>query len=174
MRIVAWATLSMGIALALCIYTMPHYAAPATVAIYLFAVEGLRYLWQQRHAGEQAFVVAVCLTVVASSLARQTGSAAINTAFAFRDARQSVAQQLESQPGKQLVLVSYDLQRHYPGNELVHNGADFNSQEILWARSKGEDKDRELCQAYSDRTFWNVKTDDVNVSLTPLDLCKHP
>jgi hypothetical protein len=174
LRIVVFAALSMAIGLALCIYTMPHYAAPATLAVYLFAAEGLRHLWQQRHAGERAFVLAVCLTVVVSSLTRQTGSTAINAVFAFRDARGLVAQQLKNQPGKQLVLVSYDLQRHYPGNELVHNGADFNSEKILWARSKRDDNDRELCQAYPDRTFWSVKTDDVNLSLDPLDLCKHP
>ncbi|MGA3055558.1 MAG: hypothetical protein ABSD63_15215 [Candidatus Korobacteraceae bacterium] len=174
MRIAVSAALAMALALALCIYTMAHYAAPATVVVYLFAVEGLRYLWQQRHAGERAFVLAVCLTVVVSSLTRQTGGTAMNAVFTFRDARKWVAQQLETQPGKQLVLVSYGLQRHYPGNELVHNAADFNSEKILWARSKGEDNDRELCLAYSDRTFWNVNTDDVNVSLTPLNLCQHP
>ena len=174
MRIAVSAALAMALALALCIYTMAHYAAPATVVVYLFAVEGLRYLWQQRDAGERAFVLAVCLTVVVSSLTRQTGSTAMNAVFTFRDARKWVARQLDTQPGKQLVLVSYDLQRHYPGNELVHNGADFNSEKILWARSKGRDNDRELCQTYSDRTFWSVNTDDVNVSLTPLDLCKHP
>jgi hypothetical protein len=174
LRIVVLAALSTAIALALCIYTMPHYAAPATVAVYIFAVAGLQYLWEQQKDGERAFVIAVCLTVVAVSLSRQTGGTAMNAAFAFRDARKWVAQQLDNQPGKQLVLVAYDLQQHYPGNELVHNGADFNSEKILWARSKGEDKDRELCQAYSDRTFWSVKTDDVNLSLTPLDLCQHP
>jgi hypothetical protein len=174
LRIAVFAALSMTIGLALCIYTMPHYAAPATLAVYLFAAEGLRYLWQQRHAGERVFVLAVCLTVVVSSLTRQTGSTAMNAVFAFRDARKLVARQLKNQPGKQLVLVSYDLQRHYPGNELVHNGADFNSEDILWARSKGADNDRELCQAYPERTFWSVKTDDVNLSLDPLDLCNHP
>jgi hypothetical protein len=174
LRIVVLAALSTAIALALCIYTLPHYAAPATVAVYIFAVAGLHYLWQQQKDGERAFVIAVCLTVVAVSLSRQTGGTAMNAFFTFRDARKLVAQQLTNQPGKQLVLVSYDLQQHYPGNELVHNGADFNSEKILWARSKGEDNDRELCQAYSDRTFWSVQTDDVNLSLTPLDLCKHP
>jgi hypothetical protein len=174
LRIVVLAALSTAIALALCIYTLPHYAAPATVAVYIFAVAGLHYLWQQQKDGERAFVIAVCLTVVAVSVSRQTGGTAMNAFFTFRDARKSVAQQLKNQPGKQLVLVSYDLQQHYPGNELVHNGADFNSETILWARSKGEDNDRELCQAYSDRTFWSVKTDDVNLSLIPLDLCKHP
>ncbi len=174
MRIVALATLAMVIALALCIYTMPHYAAPATVAGYLFAVEGLRYLWQQGRDGERAFVVAVCFTVVAASLTRQTGSAAINSSFAFPDTRRLITQQLEGKPGEQMVLVSYDLERHYPGDELVHNGADFDSQKILWARSKGTASDRELCQVYPGRTFWSVKTDDLNFWLNPLDLCPHP
>jgi len=173
MRIVVWAALSTITALALCIYTMPHYAAPATVAVYLFAVEGLRYLWLQGKDGERAFVVAVCLTVPVMSLTRQTGSAAMNLTFAFPDSRKLVTQQLEGKPGQHLVLVSYDLGRHYPGDELVHNGADFNSEKILWARSKGAESDRELCQAYPHRTFWSVTTDDVNLSLNPLDLCKH-
>jgi hypothetical protein len=174
LRIAVIATITISIALALCIYTMPHYAAAATIAVYLFAVEGLRYLWQQRTDGACAFVIAVVLTVVATSLTRQSGSAAINSTFAFRNGRKLVAEQLQNQPGKQLVLVSYDLDRHYPGNELVHNGADFASEKILWARFKGAGNDTDLCQAYPDRTFWTVTTDDINVSLNPLDLCKHP
>ena len=172
LRIVVLVTLSTAIALALCIYTMPHYAAPVTVAVYLFAAEGLRYLWLQGKDGERAFVVAVCLTVVVASLTRQTGSAAINSTFAFPDTRRLVAQQLQGKPGKHLVLVSYNLERHYPGDELVHNGAGFNSAKILWARSQGADNDRDLCQAYPDRTFWSVITDDQTASLNRLDLCQ--
>jgi len=171
MRIVVFAALAMALALALCIYTMPHYAAPATVAVYLFAAEGLRYLWQQGREGERAFVVAVCITVVVASLSRQTGSAALNSTFALPDTRKLITQQLESKTGEHLVLVSYDLERHYPGDELVHNGADFDKEKILWARSKGAESDRELCQAYPHRMFWSVETDDVHFSLTPLDLC---
>ncbi len=174
MRIVVFAALAMALALALCIYTMPHYAAPATVAVYLFAAEGLRYLWQQGREGERAFVVAVGITVVVTSLTRQTGSAAINSTFAFPDTRKLIAQQLENKPGEHLVLVSYDLERHYPGDELVHNGADFNTEKILWARSKGSESDAELCHAYPHRIFWSVETDDVHFSLNPLDPCGHP
>ncbi len=174
LRIAVFVTIAIAIALALCIYTMPHYAAAATVAVYLFAAEGLRYLWQQRTDGAWAFVIAVVLTVVATSLTRQTGSAAVNGAFAFRNARKQVAEQLQNEPGKQIVLVSYDLDRHYPGNELVHNGADFASEKILWARSKGAGKDSDLCAAFPDRAFWSVTTDDINVSLNALDLCKRP
>ena len=172
LQIVAAVALSMLIALALCIYSMPHYAAVATVVVYMFAVEGLYHLWQQQKNGERAFVAAVCLTVVIVSLFRQTGSSAMNTASNFPNSRRQVAEQLEDRPGKHLVLVSYDLERHYPGNELVHNGAEFNAEKILWARSKGPEADSELCRDYSDRTFWNVTTDDENVSLIPIGLCK--
>jgi hypothetical protein len=171
LRLAALVALSTAVGLALCIYTMPHYAAPATVAVYVFAAEGMRYLWEQHGSGERAFVIGVCLTVLVSSLAQQTGSAAINLRYAFPDTRRLIARQLENKPGKQLVLVSYDLDRHYPGNELVHNGADFPSSKILWARSKGPGHDSDLCRDYSDRTFWAVTTDDAHYSLSPLDLC---
>ncbi len=170
-RLAIFAAGSMALAVALCTYTMFHYAAPATVMVYLFAVEGLRYLWQQRTTGEQAFVLAVCFTVLITSLSRQTASAAVNSVFTFPDNRRLIEHQLDEKPGKQLVLVSYDLAHHYPGEELVHNWADLGSQKILWARSKGAGNDSDLCDFYSDRTFWSVSSDDVSFSLKPLDLC---
>ena len=170
-RLVILAALCAAIAFASSFYTMLHYAAPATVAVYVFAVEGLRYFWAQRHTAERCFVVAVCVTVAATCLSRQSG-ATVNTAFAYPDNRRLIARDLEKQPGKQLVLVSYDLDHHNPGEELVHNGADFSSEKILWARSKGQDSDRQLCASYSDRTFWLVTTDDESYTLKPLHLCE--
>jgi hypothetical protein len=116
-------------------------------------------------------VGAVCVTVAATCLSRQSG-AAVNTAFAYPDNRRLITRDLENQPGKQLVLVSYDLDHHNPGEELVHNGADFSSEKILWARSKGQESDRQLCADYSDRTFWMVTTDDESYTLKPLRLCQ--
>ncbi len=171
LRVVLFAAASTALALALCIYNLQHYAAPATVTLYVFVVEGFRYLWQQPGRGERAFVIGVCLTVVIASMTRQTGNTAVNAAFAFPDSRRLIAQQIETKPGKHLVLVSYDLDHHYPGDELVHNGADFPSEKILWARSKGVGNDSDLCQAYADRTFWAVTSDDVSFSLHPLQLC---
>ena len=166
-------TLTTGAAVALCIFTQPHYFAPATIAIYVFAVEGLRQLWEQG-TGERAFVVGVCLATVVVCLGRETGSSSMNSSFAFPNVRNLVAQTLQYQPGKQLVLVSYDMDRHYPGDELVHNGADFQSEKILWARSKAVGKNSVLCSAYPDRTFWSVTTDDKTYSLRPLNICNSP
>jgi len=164
MRIAVVAVLAMAIALALCIYTMrtmpPRRPSPS---IYLrrkgCVISGSR---QRR---ERAFVVAVCFTVVVASLTRQTGSAAINSTFAFSDTRKLITRQLERNPGEHLVLVSYDLERHYPGDELVHNGADFNS-----AKSCGRDR-RELrviescARLIPTGPSGPFKTDDVSFSL---------
>ena len=171
-RIVIFVALSTAVAVALCTYTMFHYAAPATIAIYIFAIEGLRYLWEQRSTLEQAFVIAVCATVFVSSLARQTGSAAVNAKFAFPDNREHILEQLRDKPGKQLVLVSYDLDNHYPGEELVHNWAELDAQKVLWARSKGSGNDADLCRIYPDRQFWWAVASNAGYSLAPYDLCK--
>lgn len=170
LRIAVIAAVVTAVALGLCTYNLLQYAAPITVTSYIFAAEGMRYLWQQEKSAEQAFVVAACLTVVIASLVRQTGST-FDTIYGFPNTRDLVIRRLKHEPGKQLVLVSYDLERHYPGNELVHNGANFESEKILWARSKGVGKDFDLCSAYSDRMFWSVITDDKSYSLRRLDLC---
>jgi len=166
------AALTTAAAVASCTFSQAHYFAPATIAIYIFAVAGLDYLWRQQSTGERAFAVAVCLTVMVASLTRNTASAAINATYAFPNVRQMVAEQLKQQPGKQLVIVSYDMDRHYPGDEVVHNGADFAAEKILWARSKGAGHDSDLCRDYSGRTFWSLTTDDVSYSLNPSDICQ--
>ena len=155
----------------LCHYNLLHYAAPATVVVYLLATEGLRYLWAQRGTGEQAFVIAICAAVIVTALTRQTSSSTMLAEFQLPDIRKDVIQQLEGRPGKHMVVVSYDQDRHYAPNDIVHNGADFDSQRILWARSKGSDNDQDLCDAYGDRNFWSVTTDDLNFILKPLALC---
>jgi hypothetical protein len=173
LRLVVLATLCTAIAFASSFYTMLHYAAPATITVYLLSVEGLHYLWMQHQTAERSFVVAVCFAVVIGSLFRETGTTA-GASFAYPNNRKLIAQDLENKPGRHLVLVSYDFAHHYPGEELVHNGADFSSERILWARSKGLESDRRLCAAYSDRTFWFVTTDDQSFSLKPLKLCGQP
>ena len=161
-------------ALAFCVYSLPHYVAPATVAVYLFAVEGLRYLWAHHEPGERAFVIAVCATVIVVSLTKQSGSAAMNATFRPPNQRELISEQLNARSGKHIVLVSYDVERHYPGNELVHNGAQLDGQNIVWARSKGAGNDSDLCAAFPGRIFWRVVTDDDQFSLGETDLCERP
>lgn len=170
LRLVLAVLLMTALAVAMCSFTQAHYVAPATVAIYVFAISGLQYLWEQGR-GEQELVAAVCATVVIVSLTRNTPIAAMNAEYRYPNVRERVTQKLKEQGGRHLVLVAYDMPRHYPGDELVHDRADFGAQTVLWARSKGSGKDTDLCQAYSDRTFWKLTTDDVSYSLDRLDLC---
>jgi hypothetical protein len=170
-RLALYALLSLSIALFLSVHFMAHYYAAVAIVVYLLAMEGLRYLWDQHGKGERAFVIAVCLTVIVASLARQTGSTILFGEFALPDIRKMIAQRLEREPGKQLVIVTY-LERHYPDYELAENTAELSSQKIIWARSKGPGNDADLCGAYPDRTFWSLATDDTNISLSALDLCK--
>ncbi len=172
-RLVLAAAVTTAIAVSLCTFTQVHYFAPATVAVFVFVVVGLRYLWDEPGTGERAFMVAAVITAFLLSLMRTTASTAMNAGFRLPDTRNLVAAKLDRLPGKHLVLVSYDMARHYPGDELVHNFADFSSQKILWARSKGTGNDFDLCQAYADRTFWAVMTDDETFSLQPSNLCKN-
>lgn len=171
LRLVLAAMITTAAAVAFCIFYQAHYFAPATITIYVFVATGLNYLWEQRSRLERAFAIAACVTVLVACLTRNSATAAMNASYHFPNTREEIAAQLLHVPGKHLVVVTYDMQHHYPGDELVHNGADFNSERILWARSKGSGRDAELCANYSDRKFWSVVTDDVSYTLTPIDLC---
>jgi len=173
LRLVLAVFVTTAAAVAACIFAQVHYFSPATIAVYVFAISGLAYLWDEPGDGAHAFAIAVCLTIVVTALTRTTGSARMNDTYRLAGTRELVAQRLASVPGKQLVLVTYDFDGHYPGSELVHNGADFTTQKILWARSKGAGKDSDLCRAYSDRSFWSLVTDDASFSLKPLALCQN-
>jgi hypothetical protein len=171
LHVAVFAVAAISMALAVCIYNIAHYFAPATIVVYVLAAEGLRYIWDTAHLGERAFVIAVCITVALTSCMPKSVSNALYTRYDIVDGRKMVIRQLESRPGRYLVLVSYDLARHYPGAELVHNGAEFSSEKILWARSKGPGADAALCAEYGDRTFVSVTTDDAELSLQPLNMC---
>lgn len=171
LRIVVLAFTTISLAIAACLYNFQHYFAPATIVVYVFATEGLRYLWDTEHRGERALVMAVCFSVVVAALSRQSASAVLYTQYAYPDNRKLVTERLQQYPGRYLVLVSYDFDRHYPGAELVHNAAELTSEKIVWVRSKGL-VDRNLCSAYRDRKFVAVTSNDVEISLTSSQLCE--
>ncbi len=90
LRLVLAAFLLTGAAVASCIFAQAHYLAPATVAVYVFAMCGLSYLWDEQSQGARAFAIAVCLTVFVSALTRTTGSATMNDPYGAPDTRELV------------------------------------------------------------------------------------
>jgi hypothetical protein len=147
------------------VWGLPHYFAPATSLLYLVLMQCARHLRWFRWRGEpvgMALVRAICIVYV--------GTAALRVGLAMVQMhpekewqhgdmeRAAVVRELNTVPGQQVVLVKYapdfDLDR-----EWVYNGADIDSQKIVWARDMGAEKNRELLDYYRGRKVWEVEVD---------------
>jgi sorbitol-specific phosphotransferase system component IIC len=163
---VPWMILGIFVVgLAIEVWFLPHYFAPATALLYLFLMQCMRHLrwfeWRERAVG-LAFVRAVCVIYVATVVLR-IGMAVTHVhpekEWQHGDmGRAAIVKELDAMPGKDVVLVRYapdfDLDR-----EWVFNGADIDGQKIVWARDMGAEKNRELLDYYPGRKFWMVEAD---------------
>lgn len=143
----------------------PHYVAPGTALVYVLAGLALRTAW--RHApgspGERRLLAAGvgALFVVTTGVGLFTPKnrfyfSVTDYHIAAKHAR--TEEQLRREPGDHLVLVQYG-PRHDPWEELVYNAADIDGSRIVWARSLGTERDRELIRYYSKRTVWLLEED---------------
>ncbi len=150
------------IGLAVEVWFLPHYFAPATALLYLFLMQCMRHLrlfrWREQPVG-LAFVRAVSVIYIGAVVLR----VALAVTYIHPEKewqhgdmeRESIVQQLKVLPGQHVVLVSYspdfDLDR-----EWVYNLADIDASKIVWARDMGPEKNRELLEYYHGRQFWMV------------------
>jgi hypothetical protein len=82
--------------------------------------------------------------------------------------RAAILENLDSLPGRQLVLVRY-APNHDPREEWVYNGADIDGQKVVWARDMGLAGNKELLDYYKGRRVWLLKPDVVPPRLTPYE-----
>jgi hypothetical protein len=153
----------MGLAVE--VWFLPHYFAPAAALLYLFLTQCMRHLrwlrWRERPVG-LAFVRAVSLIYVATVVLRIGMAVAhVHPEKEWQPGemeRAAIVKELDARPGKDVVLVKYapdfDLDR-----EWVFNGADIDGQKIVWARDMGPEKNQELRDYYRGRKFWLVQAD---------------
>lgn len=143
----------------------PHYAAPGTALVYVLAAFALRTAW--RHSpgspGERKLLAAgvVTLFVVTVGVGLFTPKNRFYfsvTDYHVKAKRAHTEEQLLHEPGQHLVLVHYGAQ-HDPWEELVYNRADIDASRIVWARSLGNEKDRDLIRYYSNRDVWLLEED---------------
>ena len=83
------------------------------------------------------------------------------------DGRIAINRQLAQSPGKQLVFV-----RYYPPHEFrewVHNLADIDASQVVWARDLGSEENEKLRTYYPDRKAWLLEPDFRPPRLTPLN-----
>ena len=146
----------------------PHYAAADAVLIFLIAACALRAIrnaWPGSIEGAYLMWGALLAFAIPTGLGLLTpGNRCLMGGEAFLSAyHATVDEQLEKQPGRQLVLVRYGplamtaVREHKNYQELVYNHADIERSKVMWARSLGAEKDAELIRRYPDREVWVVE-----------------
>jgi len=154
-------------------WTLPHYFSPATSALYILLVQGMRHLWHcspgRRPIG-QALVRAIPALACAMILLRVT---AVLTHTRIEPVwprgnleRAALLHQLRQLPGLQLVIVGYGL-HHNVDHEWVYNDADIDRSKVVWARDMGKDDNQELLQYFRGRNVWLVEGDNPAPKLLP-------
>ena len=153
------------IGLAVEVWFLPHYFAPAAALLYLFLLQCMRHLrwfkWRERPVG-LAFVRAVPVIYVGTVVLRIALAVAhIHPEKEWQHgdmARAAIVKQLNALPGQDVVLVRYapdfDLDR-----EWVFNAANIDGSKIVWARDMGPENNQELLDYYRGRKIWMVEAD---------------
>jgi hypothetical protein len=73
---------------------------------------------------------------------------------------------LETKPGRHLVIVRYQPGHDYLLDEWVYNRADIGSSKVIWARDLGS-RNAELVHYFADRQAWLVEPDYNPPKVTP-------
>jgi hypothetical protein len=151
-------------------WTLPHYFSPATGALYILLVQGLRRLRHWWGSTGQAAVRAGPLLACAMIVLRIT-AAATHTRIEpdwprGNLERATIVRELRQLPGEQLVLVRY-CAHHDVDREWVWNDASIDAAKVIWARDMGESQNQELLRYFQQRRVWRINGDDPSPQLEP-------
>jgi hypothetical protein len=155
--------LSMACHILLTTWVLPHYMGPYLPAWGILLTFALILCWKDASPLIRQLAL-VLLAACAVQFFYERSIEAFGKKMPWMEQRQQLRQQLEQQPGQHLVLVKYGAE-HDVGEEWVYNGADLAGQRVLWARSMGNEKDRELMRQYPNRTYWLLKVTGEKVEL---------
>ena len=152
-------------------WTLPHYFSPATGALYILLVEGLRHLRaSHRRTIGPALVRAVPLLACTMILLRVTAAAMhspIEPGWPRGNLqRAATLTELRKLPGSHLVFVRYG-RDHDLDREWVWNEASIDGAPVVWARDMGESENEELLGYFKTRSAWLVNGDDASPKPEP-------
>jgi hypothetical protein len=166
---------AMVVALAVETWNRPDYFSPATCALYLVLVQGLRHFWYWNPAGRplgRALVRAIPVLACAMILLRITAVALhvkIERGWPRGDLeRAKILRHLQDLPNEQLVIVDYTPNHNFD-HEWVYNAADIDTAKVVWARDMGSGGNRELLNYFRDRQVWRVNADASPPQLEPYE-----
>jgi hypothetical protein len=153
------------------VWSNAHYASPATCIVILLYLQSLRRVC--RMCGKRwRWGAILARTSILLLLADTTTAVVLKQCDTFYwtcegdVSRMVVQRKLEALPGKHLVLVRYG-EDHNIHDDWVFNGADIDSQRVVWAREIDKEQDARLFDYFRDRKVWLVTPDDDNTYLAP-------
>lgn len=149
----------------------PHYPAPAAPLFFLCVLSGLRQIFLIFGPKKRSFGTLVLVSFFAFWAtefiiqSRDIRFAALKpfqrkpppgTKLSSHDwaaERHEIFRHLAKTGEKHLIIVRYG--PFYPFHrEWVYNAADIDGSEVVWARDRGEEKNRELVNYFKDRKIW--------------------
>ncbi len=177
-RLLLWSIVAVLLACTVEVYFLPHYAAPATAALYGVFLTSMRHVQTWRVRGKRAGLLLahvtplICLAMlIVRALGQPLGLPFRiewpNTWYYTSPGNFGRAEMLNilNNSGKRhLVIVRYG-ERHTPDDEWVYNEADIDRARVVWARDMGESKNRELVEYFRDREAWILEPDQVPLTL---------
>jgi hypothetical protein len=146
-------------------WVLPHYFAPATAALYVLLVQGLRHMaqfrWHRLRIGPAC--VRATLAIASMIILFRVAAAAAHLPIEFpwprgNLARARILRHLESIPGQHIVIVKYGPD-HNLDSEWVYNRADLSTAHVVWARDMGA-ANADLQTVFPGSDLWAVHADD--------------
>jgi len=172
MRFLVITLLIGGVGVFLTIWGHPHYAAPLVCVVYGLLVQAMRHLntieVQGRRLGTLALrvIVVVLFTVVLDRALAQKRDVDDRRTPQIKERAELIAE-LNSTPGKHLVMVRYHKNHDYH-MEWVYNGAEIDSAKILWARELDAAQNERLLEYFKDRQVWLFQPDEMDKRIQQL------
>jgi len=158
-------------------YFYPHYVAALTCVFVLAVVTALEFL-SRWSAGRAAARLLLFLAVAHFALwyGMLCGNQTILLAagrfdtvdyinYGDPEGRIRIDNQLASFAGKHLVFVRYSPQHLF--HEWIHNAADIDRADVVWAADLGYEENRKLLDYFPTRRAWLVRPDAVPLEITP-------
>jgi hypothetical protein len=164
-------------------YFYPHYIAAITCLFVLASVLGLQGLSNfeihGRIVGREiagiVFLVCAAQFLFWYGLHAWSNEKALSAIGRFEtwnfinygdpEGRLLIARKLAQKPGRQLVFVRYGPQHGF--HEWVHNAADVDAAQTVWAHDLGSGENETLRAYYPDRTVWLLEPDVRPPKLSP-------
>ena len=175
LRLPLFTLLAVLLGYSLVVWPGPHYIAPAAAVLFAALAQSIRHLRAIRIFGRPvgaALSRAIFLALVVDVsllVAQRLGDPQGWGGWGLSD-RADLLHDLESTPGKHVVLVRYGPD-HSVHEEWVFNAADIDASKVVWARDLPGEINDQLFRYYPDRTIWLAlpDTNEVSVLRPPLD-----